>query len=35
MTPNTSDRPEAIRNKNIAAVSPPMNWLNRKDGLIA
>ena len=30
MTPNTSDSPEAIRNRNIAAVSPPMNWLNRR-----
>src|SRR5205085_12513364 len=35
MTPNTSDSPEAIRNRNIAAVSPPRNWLNRKDGSIA
>src|SRR3954447_6617186 len=34
MTPNTNDSPEAIRNRNIAAVSPPMNWLNRKEGLI-
>src|SRR5947208_2571743 len=34
MTPNTRDNPEAIRNRNIAAVSPPMNWLNRKEGSI-
>src|SRR5580692_9278513 len=32
MTPNTSDSPDAIRNRNIAVVRPPMNWLNRKDG---
>ena len=32
MTPNTSDSPEAIKNRNIAVVRPPMNWLNRKDG---
>src|ERR1044071_10319081 len=35
MTPNTSDSPEAIRNRNIAAVSPPRNWLNRKEGSIS
>ena len=29
MTPNTSDSPEAIRNRNIAVVKPLMNWLNR------
>src|SRR5271165_56160 len=31
MTPKTSDSPEAIRKRNIAAVRPPMNWLNRND----
>src|SRR5690348_1917306 len=31
MTPNTSDRPDAMRNKNIAVVSPPRNWPNKKD----
>src|ERR1051325_10829028 len=31
MTPNTNDRPDAMRNKNIAVVSPPRNWPNRKE----
>src|SRR6516164_8683793 len=31
MTPKTSDSPEAIRNKNIAVVRRPMNWLNRNE----
>src|SRR5690242_19542347 len=35
MTPNTSDSPEAIRNRNIAVVSPPMNWLNRNEAATA
>src|SRR5690349_19759447 len=31
MTPNTSDRPEAIRNRNIAVVRPPRNCPNRSE----
>src|SRR5579872_5660910 len=31
MTPNTSDSPEAMRNRNIAVVRPPRNWPNRSD----
>src|SRR3954462_8462282 len=35
MTPKTSDNPEAIRNRNIAAVSTPRNWLKTKEGSIS
>jgi hypothetical protein len=35
MTPNTSDSPEAIRNRNIAVVSPPINWLNKNEAATA
>src|ERR1700745_103411 len=31
MTPNTSDSPEAMRNRNIAVVRPPRNCPNRND----
>src|SRR5690348_15085662 len=31
MTPNTSDSPDAIKNRNIAVVRPPRNWPNRSD----
>src|SRR5262252_8733909 len=33
MTPNTSDSPEAMRNRNIAVVSPPRNWPKSEDML--
>jgi hypothetical protein len=35
MTPNTSDRPEAMRNRNIAVVSPLRNWAAIRETVMA